>query len=122
MKTYFWEFDQNNSGGSFLFDEKKGISACVIIEAMDSAHANLRAGQLGIYFDGCEKELDCSCCGDRWYEARGEGDEEPFYYGEPLKFDPKPDPYPPPKKRSIYPEPRGFVHYLDGTFKPFYKD
>jgi hypothetical protein len=59
----FYEFHQNNSGGSFVID-KVGISICVIIEAMSAGDANDRAEDIGIYFDA---DADCRCCGSRWY-------------------------------------------------------
>lgn len=61
----FYEFQQNNSGGSFTISEKDGIGQIVIIEAKDYREANERAEEIGLYFDGCYKGLDCSCCGDR---------------------------------------------------------
>ena len=27
------------------------------------------AEDIGLYFDGVEQGMDCSCCGDRWYRA-----------------------------------------------------
>lgn len=81
VETKFWEFSQNNSGGGFLTDHDRGISHFVIIEAQNADEANLRAKGVGIYFDGCETNQDCSCCGDRWYEASGSGDDLPTLYG-----------------------------------------
>lgn len=69
IKTKFYRFFQTNSGGRFIFNAAQGISTEVWIEAMDAAHANSRAEELGIYFDGCEEGRDCSCCGDRWDRA-----------------------------------------------------
>jgi len=65
--TYYL-YNQNNSGGSFDIDDKKGIGPRVWIEASNRAEAHERATSLGIYFDGVEKGIDCSCCGDRWPE------------------------------------------------------
>jgi hypothetical protein len=83
----FYQFRQNNSGGSFVENNK--VAHFVIIEAEDHVQANEIAESIGIYFDGCEKELDCDCCGDRWSEVEeGEGDETPVLYGEPInKYD-----------------------------------
>jgi hypothetical protein len=78
----FFEFNQNNSGGGFDFDEDAGITHIVIIEADSAEEANSKAESIGLYFDG---EGDCSCCGDRWYEAYGSGDAVPSYYGEPVQ-------------------------------------
>lgn len=68
----WFEFRQNNSGGSFVF--KHGIGVVVWVEATSAKDANNKAEKLGLYFDG---DGDCPCCGDRWYEAYGEGEEEP---------------------------------------------
>jgi hypothetical protein len=62
----FYEFRQSNSGGSFKFDHKRGLSVHVWVEASSAEEANALAENLGIYFDGYG---DCSCCGDRWHEA-----------------------------------------------------
>jgi hypothetical protein len=77
QQAKFFEYSQNNSGGSFDIDDAKGIGPRVWIEARDAQEADSLAGRLGIYFDGCESGLDCSCCGDRWSSAWGEGSAEP---------------------------------------------
>ena len=81
----FFDFHQNNSGGSFDHDPKRGIGYSVIIEAATPAEANERALAIGLYFDGCEQGLDCDCCGDRWYEQweSHSGTEQPEMYGKP---------------------------------------
>lgn len=68
----WFEFDQNNSGGGFDVDDK--LCHRLFIEANGQNEANGIAQDLGVYFDGCDKGLDCDCCGDRWYE----GDEKKF--------------------------------------------
>ena len=75
----FYHFSQNNSGGCFHNDDLVCIH--MIIEARHAAEANDRAEGLGIYFDGVENDRDCDCCGDRWYQAWGQGDDEPLIYG-----------------------------------------
>ena len=61
----FYEFIQNNSGGTFIYDEQKGISYSVIVEADSENDAITRAEQIGLYFDG---KGDCPCCGNYcWY-------------------------------------------------------
>lgn len=81
----FYEFMQNNSGGSFDFDESAGITHIVVVEAESADQANSKAEEVGLYWDGCSTGQDCSCCGDRWYEASSdEGDKIPSSYGEPL--------------------------------------
>jgi len=66
-ETKFYEFDQNNSGGSFDVDNE--VCHRVVIEATSPEKANEKAQSLGIYFDGCAEGLDCPCCGDRWGEC-----------------------------------------------------
>jgi len=74
---HFFEFRQNNSGGSFYINDGRGIGPRVWIEAEDANHANEIAERLGIYFDGVNDGMDCGCCGDRWYPADGDGVPEP---------------------------------------------
>lgn len=92
MTTKFYHFSQNNSGGGFEYDAERGITHHVVIEAVSAGHADERAEQIGLYFDGCEDDRDCPCCGDRWYRASEYGaDEVPKVYdraledGEPTK-------------------------------------
>lgn len=67
-KTYEWyEFDQNNSGGSFI--QNDDVANRVLIQAASVKEANVKAEDIGIYFDGCRYGRDCDCCGDRWDEA-----------------------------------------------------
>ena len=80
MKKFF-EFSQNNSGGSFTTNER--VCHRVFIEADDHEEANNIAEDLGIYFDVCDSGSDCPCCGDRWYRAYSKGYEKfPMEYGE----------------------------------------
>ena len=82
----FYHFDQNDSGGRFYNDDRVCIH--MIIEARHAAEANGRAEDLGIYFDGVENDRDCACCGDRWHQAWGQGDDEPQIYGHhPATYD-----------------------------------
>ena len=101
----FYTFRQNNSGGSFDIDLLSGICVYVIVEANSASHANDRAEDIGLYFDGCDDDRDCSCCGDRWYRTyESEATEQPELYGE------------------LVGEKEGneiAIHYLDGTFKLF---
>lgn len=62
----FYTFNQNNSGGGFDFDAKRGISRYVIISADSTEDAIKRAEKIGLYFNGVESGDDCECCGDRW--------------------------------------------------------
>lgn len=85
-KLEFFTFSQNNSGGSFIIDEKAGITEFVIVEAKDYNDANRRAKDIGLYFDGVANDQDCQCCGDRWCEQWNEhGTKKPEVYGKPVK-------------------------------------
>ena len=57
-------FDQNNSGGSFDVDDK--VCHRLFIEAESFYDAVKKAEELGCYWDGVSKGIDCPCCGDRW--------------------------------------------------------
>lgn len=76
----FFEYRQNNSGGSF-----DAPNLTVIVEAPDAEIADVIAQRHGVYFDGCEKGIDCDCCGDRWSRAYGDGKPVPSLYGEPIE-------------------------------------
>ena len=107
IKTKFYTYDQNNSGGDFSNFEEEGIGEYVIIEALDELHANARAEDIGIYFDGRYKGQDCYCCGDRWLRAKEEdGDDVPSIFGEPLDD----------RAKSRFDD-FCFVHYLDGSIE-----
>lgn len=80
----FFTYSQNNSHG--YFESNENVCRCVIIEAKSPEHANNIAENIGIYFDGCDKGEDCSCCGDRWERADEEdGYNEPIIYHVPIK-------------------------------------
>lgn len=79
----FYVYRQNNSGGFFEINDD--VTQFVIIEADSDTDANSRAEKIGIYFDGCHKDTDCPCCGDRWDAAwRDDGESEPLIDGEPI--------------------------------------
>ncbi len=63
----FYEFSQNNSGGKFAVDSQ--LCRLLIIEASSEEEAISKAEDLGCYWDGVEKDMDCPCCGDRWYRS-----------------------------------------------------
>lgn len=63
MKWY--QFDQNNSGGSFIVDSN--VCHRLFIQAEDADSANQKAEDLGCYWNGVDDDRDCECCGDRWY-------------------------------------------------------
>lgn len=104
----FYMFSQNNSGGAFDFDETAGIAPTVIIEALSYEDANERAEKLGLYFNGVENNIDCECCGDRWYPATAsDGDAVPSFYGTPLDQAERPG-----RGKSSHME--ACVHLMDG--------
>ena len=78
----FFEFNQNNSGGSFDVDDN--VCHRVVIEADTAAEATAKAEELGCYWNGVANGMDCSCCGDRWYELWGDDDvlKFPLQHGE----------------------------------------
>jgi hypothetical protein len=106
VTTKFYHFSQNNTGGSFDFDESRGITHNVIVEAIDYNHANTRAEDIGVYFDGMG---DCECCGNRWYSQWDdtEGTNVPSIYGEPVESQVSMMAWMAPGKEIV-------VHYLDG--------
>lgn len=81
----FYTFTQNNSGGRFTFDEKRGLTHHVIVEADSLALALAKAEDIGIYFHGVSNGSDCPCCGDRWYEPwKDDGTDTPTIYGDSI--------------------------------------
>ena len=83
----FYTFNQNNSGGFY-----KGPALYVIVEADAYYEANLIAEDNGVYFDGIEKDIDCSCCGNRWYRTRSYNEtNRPEISGEPVGDSPEHD-------------------------------
>lgn len=77
----FYQFDQNNSGGSFDVDDK--VCHRLFIEADSEEEATSKAEFLGVYFNGCDDGIDCYCCGDRWYGS--EEVESPHPYGDSIE-------------------------------------
>lgn len=61
----FYHFYQNNSGGS----RTAGMPGYLFVEAESAEEADDRAESVGVYFDGCENDIDCDCCGDRWHRS-----------------------------------------------------
>ena len=60
----FYEFQQNNSGGYFVENDK--VCHRLFIEADSEREAIWKAEELGCYWDGVSKGIDCPCCGNRW--------------------------------------------------------
>jgi hypothetical protein len=109
----FYTFNQNNSGGSFDYTPRSGISHYVIVEADSTSDAVDRAENIGLYFNGVSNNMDCGCCGDRWYEPWDEND-EPMVYDQSVS-----DGH---AGRGIkwIKGFEGFVHYKDGRVEGFW--
>jgi hypothetical protein len=110
----FYHFSQNNSGGSFVLDERRGLTHNVIVEAYSADDANARAIELGIYFNGCATGNDCSCCGDRWSSqySDSDGTSVPTIYDEPVETHSSWVAWMKPGKETA-------VHYIDGRIEWF---
>lgn len=115
----FYEYEQNNPGGSFDYDPERGISVHVIVEADNAEEANRRAESIGLYFGGAG---DCPCCGNRWYKMRSDaaGGDVPSVYGMPVQdvewgWGPFSD-----GDKWLGPdEPEVFVHFKDGQVQAY---
>lgn len=108
----FYTYVQNNSGGWFLHDGKRGIARYVIIEADSAEEADNIAEQIGLYFDGAG---DCPCCGHRWAQAYG-GDDYPSIYEDDVSA----AGYPGVERFLVSEEHEhaGYIHYRDGRIAP----
>lgn len=60
MKQYIYH--QNNTGGTF--DEDMPLKFSIWADTEEDA--DKLAGNMGAYFDGVGRGMDCECCGDRW--------------------------------------------------------
>lgn len=77
----FFEFSQNNSGGSFDVNDK--LCHQLFIEANSRDAAVEIAESLGCYWNGVEEGNDCECCGDRWHRPwDGDGVTYPYKWGD----------------------------------------
>lgn len=74
----FFEFDQSNSGGSFITDDK--VCHRLFIEADSVEEAIEKAESLGCYWNGVDNGRDCPCCGDRWSGPWNDGESYPMEY------------------------------------------
>jgi hypothetical protein len=110
----FYLYDQNNSGGFFVYDENFGEN--VLIEARSSGEANEKMQDMGCYGHSV-----CDCCGERWSMFYGEdswgvhktAEEVIAKYAPPAVIDPQ------------RPWERGqqlVIHYLDGRIEWHHKD
>jgi hypothetical protein len=66
--TRFYVFRQNPSFQ--VYDE--GVGHIVLVEASTCEEANLRAQEVGVYFNGVALGRDCDCCGPRWWPVTEE--------------------------------------------------
>lgn len=80
----FFEFNQNNSGGSFVMNDK--VCHWMFVEADNEESACEFAENLGCYFNGTDNGDDCPCCGDRWSRP-WEKTEFPLEYGDGTRFE-----------------------------------
>lgn len=115
--TKFYIFQQNNSGGRFKIDEKRGIGYLVAVEARNAKEANNKASDIGLYFDGFVNGLDCPCCGDRWSRVYEDKYDASNSVGE-LKERYSRDSYLKKEKDKL----KSFIHYYDGKFEEFLFD
>ncbi|AFV51384.1 hypothetical protein FDG66_gp64 [Streptomyces phage phiCAM] len=108
----FFEYSQNNSGGSFAYDGDAGITHYVIIEADSPEEANDKAETIGLYFDGYG---DCDCCGSRWSECwdGDKGEKVPSIYGTPVSD------YDFGYRWMHSDEPECYVHFADGSVQGY---
>ncbi len=101
-------FTQNNSGGHFNHDPRRGIGPYVIVEGTDEEDCVQRAEDIGLYWNGVDEGSDCECCGDRW-DTYGEVSDEPQVYGEPVSQ----------ARVRREGKPLGYIHYLSGGVEVF---
>lgn len=125
-KTYNWyKYRQNNSGGWFQIDND--VSIHVLIQAASTGEADIKAQDIGIYFNGCESGNDCDCCGNRWNGADWPVDEFSVYYWKERDrkvFNNVRDYAQAVADESIWAEdgkPSVIVYYADGSKELFYK-
>lgn len=112
MKTLFYNFSQNNSGGYFINDDKNGVCEEIIIEAENVENALKRLSEIGKKVQNFYSY--CSCCGERWSDWLDESDGKKFpsIYDVPIED----------VTKEMFRD-RAFVHYIDGSFKEFkFKD
>ncbi len=110
----FYTTCQNNSGGVFHHSKEKGISRYVIVEACNTVEANHYLEEIGCYFHGVSRGMDCQCCGDRWHKAyEDDGKNTPQVWGDDLVEAHVEDTTQDNELPSVC------VHYKDRTFKWF---
>lgn len=60
----WYQFNQSNPSGYFITNDK--LCHRLFIEAETFTEAIEKAEDLGCYWDGVRKSIDCPCCGNRW--------------------------------------------------------
>jgi hypothetical protein len=109
----FFKFSQNNSGGRFHVDDK--LAELVLIEADTAEDAISRAESIGLYWDGVENDMDCSCCGDRWYRPwPDDGIQFPYLYNKRMFTTPEDYMEHIGGACYVWTNPYGYIHYKDG--------
>ena len=84
MKWY--RYRQNNSFGYDIGPKYVYVQAPSHVEANDRVELGVIKGDgWEVYFDGCVKNRDCNCCGDRWSRMAewNETSDYSVYDGEP---------------------------------------
>ena len=116
----FYEFSQNNTGGSFTVNDK--LCHRLFIEAPSLNIACSIAEELGCYWEGVQGGIDCGCCGDRWSKP---------WSDEPIKIPQKDKGFG--ELNSIeeyaqklaneygWTEPDARIFYMDGKVKEIFK-
>lgn len=108
----FYTFNQNNSGGYFTEDERRGITCSVIVEADNSDEANYLAQRIGVYFDE-DYAVDCECCGPRWGKAwEDAGSEVPSIFGQDVSGGTYSTEW------TRWTDLAAYIHYKDGRVVP----
>lgn len=108
IKTKFFTFNQNNSGGYFVNNDEYGVAEYIIIESVSAKLAWKKLVDIG---DNVPGMFDyCPCCGERWSDwiDDSDGKDEPMIFGEPINN----------CKKEIFRD-KAFVHYLNGEIKEF---
>lgn len=115
----WYEFGQNNSGGSFYVDDR--VTHRVYIQAFSNKEAVDKAESLGIYFDGCSTGNDCSCCGDRWSEPWSPV-KFPIDWGKKKKFNTIEEYVSHMVDEYAWCSPDAYLYYYDGTKSAVYSE
>ena len=99
VKTKFYTFSQNNSGGYFVQDEHAGVCEEVVVEAQSPEDAWSILHHIGENVSGFWEF--CQCCGERWSEPWGDDGTESLVIDT---------------KKTYFRE-KAFIHYYDGRIE-----